>query len=278
MMFHVERALALAAVLAASPAWAVGDPVSFPGEGLELAGRLFRPEGAGPFPAIVMMHGCSGMWSAAGSEPTPLYRFWAEHFMRRGYVTLLVDSFGPRGEREICTQAARKVSEARDRPRDAYAALRWLAARSEVDAKRISVMGWSNGASAAMHALWSDAPGRVVDGPQFQAAVAFYPGCSYFGGTSYQPIAPLLIQAGAADDWTPAAACERVARRATGKAIEIDVYAGAHHAFDLPAGAVRTRPEVRNPNSPTGRGATVGPNPDARAKAIARATAYIEAH
>ena len=276
-MFHVERAFALAFALTAGPVWAAGAAVTIPGEGLQLPGRLYRPEGAGPFPAIVMMHGCNGMWAASGREPTLLYRFWAEHFMRRGYVTLLVDSFGPRGEREICTQAERKVSEARDRPRDAYAALRWLAARDDVDARRISVMGWSNGAMAVMHALRPDAPGRGIGGPEFRSAVAFYPGCNFFARTSYQPIAPLLIQAGAADDWTPASPCETVARRVSGAAIEIDVYDGAHHGFDSPAGVVRTRPEVRNPTSPSGRGATVGPNPEARAKAIARATAYIEA-
>jgi len=165
----------------------------------------------------------------------------------------------------------------RDRPRDAYAALRWLAARADVDAKRISVMGWSNGAMAVMHALRPDAPGRGLKGPEFRSAVAFYPGCSFFARTPYVPIAPLLIQAGAADDWTPARHCEAVAGKTSGAAIEIDVYEGAHHGFDNPAGTVRTRPDVTNPNSPTGRGATVGPNPGARTKAIARATAFIEA-
>ena len=38
---------------------------------------------------------------------------------------------------------------------------------------------------------------------------------------------------------------------------------------------MRERPEVRNPNRASGRGATVGPNPEARAKAIARTTDWI---
>lgn len=98
-MFHVKQGWVAVTILMAAPAWAAGEAVRFPGPGLELAGLLRRPQGAGPFPAIVMMHGCSGLWTAAGREPTPLYHFWAEHFRRQGHV---------------------RVSAARDRPGDAY--------------------------------------------------------------------------------------------------------------------------------------------------------------
>lgn len=89
---------------------------------------------------------------------------------------------------------------------------------------------------------------------------------------------PLLIQAGAADDWTPAAPCEAMVANATqrGVPIEIDVYEGAHHAFDGREGRVRFRPEVRNAASPSGRGAHLGPDPVAREKAWLRATEFIE--
>ena len=64
-----------------------------------------------PFPAIVMLHGCGGLWGKGG-EPTASFAYWAEHFRARGYVALLLDSFGPRGEKEICTQEKRRVSPA----------------------------------------------------------------------------------------------------------------------------------------------------------------------
>lgn len=252
-----------------------GEDVRLPGEGIELRGRLYRPEATpGRLPAIVMLHGCSGLWGRDG-EPTASYAFWAGHFRELGHLVLLLDSFGPRGEKEICTQAKRNLSPASDRPRDAYAALRWLAARTDVDAGRIHLLGWSNGGTAVLHALRADAPGRERDGPAFRSAVAFYPGCAPLAKTDYRPIAPLLIQAGAADDWTPARHCTALAGQAPAGAIEIDVYPDAHHSFDRVGQAVRERPDVRNPNRPGGRGATVGPNPEARAKAIARTTEWI---
>jgi dienelactone hydrolase len=219
------------------------------------------------------------MWRHDLKEPNASYEAWAEHLRRHGFVALLVDSFGPRGEREICTQKDRRVTPSRDRSRDAHAALRWLAVQPGVDPKRIHVMGWSNGGQTVLHALRPDAPGRDPAGPGFRSGVALYPGCGFFSRSGYRPTAPLLIQAGAADDWTPAKECERMAAtaREQGASVEIDVYPEAHHAFDGVGTRVRRRPDVRNPSSPTGWGATVGPNPAARAKAIARVTAFLEA-
>ena len=60
------------------------------GETITLNGRLLRPpDGDGPFPAVVLLHGCDGMHN---DDP------WVEnHHLRWGYVLLEVDSFGPRG-------------------------------------------------------------------------------------------------------------------------------------------------------------------------------------
>ena len=268
-MFHVERALAtfLCLFLGACSAPLVGSgEVRFPGPGLELAGRLYLPETPGRHPAIVLMHGCSGLWAANG-QPTPMLR-------ARGFVALHVDSFGPRGEKEICTQADRPVRPGRERAQDAKAALRWLASRPDVDPDRIHVMGWSNGGSSVLYAIRG--PAKAGE-PHFRSAVAFYPGCRVLAREGYRTSVPLLIQIGAADDWTPAGPCQALASQAQGGPVEIDVYPGAHHAFDNIVGEVRLRPNVINANRPGGRGATVGPNPEARERAVKRTLDYLAA-
>lgn len=272
------KRLFLGALLIPCLAGAAGVEVRFPGPGLELVGRLYLPEGVAKAPAVVLLHGCSGMWARSGA-PTKSYVAWAEHLQRSGFAALLVDSFGPRGEREICTQKERRVSAAADRPRDAHAALRWLAGEPYIRAESIHVLGWSNGATTALHALRLDSPGRDPDGPRFRSGVAFYPGCAGLHRGNYRPDVPLLIQAGGADDWTPARFCERLVAesKAQGALVAIDVYAGAHHAFDRVDGRVRHRPEVRNPSSPTGWGATVGPDPAARAKSLEQAITFLKA-
>lgn len=269
----MKHLVAIIALFAACTVSAGGQSVTFPGPGLELAGRLYVPAGEGPFPAIVMLHGCSGMWARNG-QPTRNLRFWAEHFRARGYLALLVDSFGPRGETEICTQSPRRVSPRRDRARDAHAALSWLAARGDVDAKRIHLIGWSNGGTSVLQALRAGAPWGVSDGPRFRSGVAYYPGCAALT-KSYRPIAPLLIQAGAEDDWTPARHCAALAGNAPPGLVDIDIYPGAHHSFDSVAGTVREREAVSNPNRPGGRGATVGPHAPSREKSVERTTAWL---
>ena len=276
----MKHALLVSLLAFAQSTLGAAEAVTFAGPGIELSGRLYRPDGPGPFPAFVLMHGCSGLWRRDGQEPTPAYVAWAEHWQKRGYLALLVDSFGPRGQREICTQPGRTITPDKDRPLDAYAALNWLAARPDVDRARIHLQGWSNGAMAVLNTVKEGAPGSSARGPEFRSAVAFYPGCiQLVRQPDYRTRVPLLIQAGAADDWTPARHCEALVEKFKGRSapMEIDVYPDAHHAFDG-LGAVRVRPEVRNLASPTGWGATVGANPEVRARAYRRTTDWVAEH
>ena len=246
----------------------------FEGEPVQLSALAFRPKGDGPFPAIVMLHGCSGMYTPSGYVANA-YRHWAELLALDGYVALLVDSFGPRGHRSICELQKRPILESRERVEDAYAAARWLNAQRYVAAGRIGVIGWSNGGTGTLYSM--RASSRME--PGFRAAVAFYPGCRRLSRarTPYRPYAPLLILIGEADDWTPAEACQTLAALAQqeGAPLEIVTYPGAHHSFDRLGLPVRYRPNVRNLNKPDRRGATVGEHPQAREDAIRRTKAFF---
>jgi len=257
-----------------------GELVAFAGEPTQgrmpaqIQGVLLRPEGAGPFPAIAMLHGCSGLRTRSGAiRAKP--RFWAEHFRDLGYATLLVDSFTTRAIDEVCT-GRHLLSPVRERADDARGALRYLQSRFDVRADRIGLLGWSNGAAAALSVVFD----RGTAERDFRAAVAFYPNCTrnYPGGPDFRPYAPLYLLVGALDDWTPAAPCLALVERARarGAPVDIKVYPDAHHSFDEPGTPVRYRPEVRNHSKTEGcSGATVGTEPVARADAIAEVTRFF---
>ena len=55
-----------------------------------LHAQLFKPEGNGPFPVVIALHGCGGL--AAHSEPVqPRYRDWAEQLLKEAMRVLLPD-------------------------------------------------------------------------------------------------------------------------------------------------------------------------------------------
>jgi dienelactone hydrolase len=141
-----------------SPRKLSGEVVSFPSGSLVLHGVVYRPAGAGPFPAILYNHGSvPGMLSAAAAEalgPSFAARGWA-FFMpfRRGQGLSL--SAGPYIMDEI--NAARESGGARagaatlvrlletDHLDDQMAALAWLRGQGFVDPARIAVGGNSFG-------------------------------------------------------------------------------------------------------------------------------------
>ena len=89
----------------------------------KIAGSLAKPDGTGPFPSLVLLHGCGG--------PQPGNALWAAELNSWGYVTLEVHSFYGRGVNEICSNPSKvTVSE---RVADAYAALDHLRTLAFVD-------------------------------------------------------------------------------------------------------------------------------------------------
>lgn len=270
-------------LLAGAPAAAI-DTVRFPGgrsddTTLELAGKLAKPDGAGPFPAIVLLHGCGGLTDSKG-RLTARHADWAKRFVELGYLVLLVDSFGPRGLGSQCTVRERSFSVFGDRVRDAYAALAWLQQQPEVRGDRISLMGWSNGASVVLAALATTNGARPSLKQSFHRAVALYPGCTGVARTypDFRPLLPLLILSGGEDDWTPSDPCKKLAEKAqqAGATVELVVYPNAFHGFDNPDVPLSYWPNVRNMTKPDACcGAHVGTDQAARDDALQRVPRFL---
>jgi dienelactone hydrolase len=262
-------------VAAASPERVAIPAAGWSSSAAPLAGFVFRPAGSGPFPSVVMMHGCGGAYGRDGSL-NARHQMWGEYFAGHGYIALMLDSFSSRGIKEICTvKFSNRALKESDRVGDAYAALAWLRAQAGVDAGRSVLLGWSHGAGVTLDAI-TRAPAAM---PGFRAAVAFYPGCTTRARNSgsFHPYAPLLVLIGEADDWTPAAPCVSLAAAAAarGEPMQIVTYPGTYHDFDNPAlSKTRVRSEVPNGVNP-GQGVTTGPNPEAREDAKLRVLKFF---
>ena len=258
---------AVAIVLAAAIGQAAAQQrVSFPSQDgpgnapVVLIGYFF-PAPTSPAPAVALFHGCGGAYDRSGALAKRM-REYAELFNGLGLHALVVDSLTPRYEKELCTQknGKRRVTQA-NRRLDALGALAYLADRADVDAKRIGMIGWSNGGSTVLSASnlhHRDVAAAVVK-PAF--AIAFYPGCETDLKRGFSPSAPLLMLVGQLDDWTPAAPCVALAKSVSEMRPEIAVYPGAWHGFDSDA-PVRLRKDVPNGVNP-GQGVHVGGNPAA---------------
>src|SRR5688572_21658060 len=173
------------------PSVAVGNTAAGP----EITGWLYRPAGAGPFPALVLAHSCAGV-----SEHTNV---WGRLLASWGYATLAPDSFGPRGEKNVCGRG-RTVS-GQMRVADVAGALDYLNAQPFVQRDTIGLIGHSHGGWTTMRSVQANY-GLAQRG--LRAAVAYYPSCS--AQFERNVAVPLLILIGDKDDWTPAEDCRRL--------------------------------------------------------------------
>ncbi|MEO8385061.1 MAG: dienelactone hydrolase family protein [Betaproteobacteria bacterium] len=220
---------------------------------VKLTGYLYLPDAKawpGPRPAVVMLHGRSGVFSAAAkkfdastlSSRTVLWgKFWTE----RGYIGLFVDTFGPRGYAkgfEAGTNNGSRpleINEITVRPHDAYMGLKFLRLRSDVQKDRVFLQGWSNGGSAALSTMAENTTGmeKPTSETGFRAAIAVYPACTPVTkvyGSNYRTYAPVLLLIGTQDEEVSYPNCEKLAHGSRSGDVEFVRYPGATHSYDTP--------------------------------------------
>ena len=198
----------------------MGNGAHQPRSELGIQGFLTKPKGDGPFAAVIVLHSCLGLRSDRGSIANAL--------AGQGFVVLFVDDFTTRGLKETC---------AVDFPQDlsdAFGALAFMASLPYVDKDRIAALGYSQGAATTLKiaSLGAASGFAIPEELNFKAVAAFYPACGVVAGARLR--IPTLILIGAADTVTPAADCERLARRQPAAGTKLVVYPGAGHVFDDP--------------------------------------------
>jgi len=197
-----------------------------------IAGALFKPAGAGPFPAVVYMSGCAGLNSPS---ETTLERTVIDHLLAKGVATLIVDPFTPRNEPQgICAGLA-NLNDKTDIQlqyftrggNDVVAAVNVLKAMPAIDPDRIFLLGYSYGAASSLFATNVKAPG--AHDTQTAGIIAFYPYCY----DNVVPSPPTLVLIGDKDDWVSVGMCQAVKGAPN---FDVVVYPGVFHAFASPRG------------------------------------------
>lgn len=277
-MFRAAMAtLVTCAFLAGCAPRPIHFPNATPANPLIVPAWFWRPVGDGPFPAVVLMHGCHGVSASTQA--------WGRWFRDRGYVALIVDSWAARGIVDGCVPSSPDLPSS-ERFDDAIGAQRWLQDRRDVDGRRIGVVGWSNGGVFAMSLVNGPSQERarqrgvMLPEPGIQAAVAFYPGGCY-SLVEELAVRPLLVLLGDADDWTVPGPCQEMveAMRRRGADVSLVLYPGAVHYFDVEGQARTYLPDVANRNKPNECcGASVGYDAPADADARRRVADFFGYH
>mgnify|MGYP000092790425 CR=1 FL=1 len=201
-----------------------------------------RPEGDGPFPVVVMLHGCGGQ--------RPFQDDVAEVAVRAGAAVVQIDSFAPRrisrvaAIATVCTGAR---LHGRERAGDLYATLAWARQQSWADASRFAAIGWSHGGWTIMDALalragaeleratgLSGLPDEPLEGLAGAMLVYPYANVGSFAGRRDWRIAPRHSVAIIAErDYIVGptrTALER--QRARGAPLDIVLFENTTHAFE----------------------------------------------
>ncbi len=231
--------LGVLALAACAGATISGPPTGFgPGQALEipsqpiagartapasLPARLVLPDGAGPFPVVILLHGCGGIGKGA-----PL-NAWAARLDGWGYGALIVNSFAPRDVATVCAPSNQHLVTAEDRAGDVIDAALYLQTLPQVDPNRIGVIGFSHGggtAATVTRAIFTAPhPGLL------KAAVDYYGPCRR---PDLHGTVPLLALAGTDDTWGyPARTCTTFGgQMRADQPFQVVTYPATVHAFD----------------------------------------------
>ncbi len=198
-----------------------------------LANKVFKPNGTGPFPAVVISQ------TKSISEHLKVH---ALELMGAGFAVLVVDTFGPRNYKVGINEPFPA-----EFAKDAYDALAYLLALPYIEKNRIFQTGYSYGGLAAVLLASPEGASQLQAKSRFRATVANYGACTIAGsytGTQAQATQmdmlstdsdrPILMLMGDLDIETPAKTCfpRLEEMKAAGKDVHWHIFTNTTHAWD----------------------------------------------
>lgn len=255
--FHLKTVVPLCAVLtflvASTQVWA--DSAAAREARLAARYSLEKPEGNGPFPAVMLVPGCQGF------DP-PLWKGRYERAARRlkglGFAVIKVDYLAA-GEVDTC-QFIMNPAELAD---DIVTTTKYLRAQSFIKHEAINVLGWSYGGGAALNALTKT---NSREPAQVATVVAFSPFLALLRPWSVD--VPALVLCTADDTVAPCELFEALlAEVPTKSRVKFVKYPEGYHGFENSDLPVKTE-------SPSGMG-FIGYNEKAATAAWAEVEKFL---
>ena len=202
---------------------------------VKVSAELYMPASrSGPVPAMLIMHGSSGL-TASGPKAIA----WTERLNSWGIATLVVDSFGSRGIKETATN--QQSLSAFANVADAFKGLEALSKDPRIDRNRIGVMGFSRGGNVALYTTFESFRRVLVPSDlRFAVHIPLYPSCASQYTDAAIDRSPVLHLHGEADNQTPIEQCREYLKwfERMGSEVRLVSYPDAHHGFDHPTDGI----------------------------------------
>ena len=214
-------ALGMTLLLAVSAFGADGRTVSYKSGDETVQGLLYTPAGAGPFPALVVIHEWWGLNDWAKEQASKL--------ADEGYVALAVDLYRGKvaSSPDVAHELSRGLPEDRAK-RDVHAAVEFLKSQPNVKKGRIGSIGWCMGGGYSLDVALQE--------PDLAAAVINYGHLATDADALKKINASILGTFGAQDRGIPPEDVRKFeqALKQLGKKVDIKIYDDAGHAFENP--------------------------------------------
>lgn len=221
--------------------------LAFPGEIADLKSTkvptmaVYKPEGSGPFPAVVIVPQCHGLRQSKFKWQNLSILSWARYAVERGYVAMVLDNFQQRGTEWVCDGPTNGLNFFRG-VQDTFQAADHLRSLSYVDKTKVMLVGFSWGGSVAILASSNQWASAYAKDGRFSATAALYPRCAPATPPNETPFeiinsdiqTPTLVLAGEKDIDQPASECSSRIQPliSHGQPIEFQIYPSATHCWD----------------------------------------------
>lgn len=205
--------------------------------------ELLLPEGEGPHPVAIQLHGCGGK--------KKLQARWAAVARAAGWAVVVVDSYAHRGISQLeayATVCTGLQLWGRERAGDLYAMLEWTRGQPWADSNRIVIAGWSHGAWTTLDAM-AMKPGRAMSVAARLEQIPHEPFAGVVGAFLLYPWqgvgamaprmglrvdVPIKVIVGTKDSVVGGKGVARTLSKmkTPSRPIAVEVFEGATHAFD----------------------------------------------